>query len=230
MAGDERRPPGGRRGGAADPEGLYQAAFARALTAVAAHAASVPEPGDDAALRRVESLLELVAELRRREVASELRLHSYTVFRRLVEGAVILAPVEPGEAAARAHLARAVASHLSPQRYGAGLVWDCRAVAAAALARARAAAGQRLRARAALRAARRWLDNGSGDPYDRAEVELAAAAVATAEGRLPDALRDLERAARRFRQVGDPSREDSVRREVGVLKARLGEAGARGHA
>jgi ATP/maltotriose-dependent transcriptional regulator MalT len=132
-----------------------------------------------------------------------------------------LAADAPGQAATRARLAMAVASRLAPARYGAGLVADCRALSAAALARARALEGHSRHARAAIRAARRWLQEGSGDPYDDAEVDLAEAAVAQSEGRGEEALRRLERAVRQFRRVRDPEREGAARRTLAEVRVSL---------
>jgi hypothetical protein len=181
-----------------------------------------------AATLAVGRLLALPAARRGEALRADPRLHTLATWGRLLGEALAVDQPALGEAppVELALLSLSAATLLSGERYGRGLVYDCRALSAAALAWGRQAAGAGAAAARALEVATACLTFGSGDPYAAAAVELFAAAEARAGGRPREAAARLGRGARLLREVEDPHAEGLLRLAQGRVLRELGQEAA----
>lgn len=191
----------------------YGASIARALAAARSRYGE-PDPAQELrAKEAVKELLRLPPSARLERLRSDPRLLSLPAWRQLIDRAQALLPWQPSPAEALARGALTIACRLDPAVYGEGLPADCRVLSALTAARACLAAGRASAAKRALSAAEIFFDRASGDPYVRAEVDLARAAVAQAKGSLRVARTCLGRAAALFAVLGEPGREAAARAE-----------------
>jgi len=192
---------------------------AQAHAAVRAGAALAyrPPPGTAEEAAAAHALLELVTlppGKRPAAIRREARLQSLGLWQLLARRSLAMPPAQAEETA---RLALLVALRLPAQAYPELLRRACCVEAAAALARARTRAGAPARAHTALRLAERWLAEGVAEPYTQAEVRLAQAALADAEGDPARAIRHLDEAAGIFSEVEDRHREGATRIQQGTL-------------
>lgn len=131
-----------------------------------------------------------------------------------------LAEDHPVEALEMADLALAVAKALSPAKHGEEWTADLRTGAWIAIADARNRLGDADSAWDALHCAEEALEEGTGDPLDKAELEQLRARLLEAEGKDEEADRATRRAANLLRKIGDRHIEDHGHREVHGRAAR----------
>ena len=110
---------------------------------------------------------------------------------------------EPKKALEAAELALAVAKGLSPTEHGEERTADFRAAAWAAIADARSRLGNLDGAWDAIDCAEEALEEGTGDPLEKAELEQLKARLFKIDGRDEEAERASRRAANMFRRIGD---------------------------
>jgi hypothetical protein len=130
------------------------------------------------------------------------RLRTWGLYRLLLDGSRGLAPHDARAAAARAELALAVAEGLDPAEHG-DRIGDFKAAAFAALAEAKRRLSDHRGAWALLEDARASLGAGTGDPLERAEVELVAARLLHDAGRDEESALAFRRARNLLRTIGD---------------------------
>ena len=184
------------------------------------------EQGQPAAHEAVEALLAEPEPRRRRRARTARALHRFGTWLRLLGRAERFAAGQPAEAEEAARLALIVAERLDPSRYGEYLVNTCVAGAAAVLARMRVRAGRPGAAKALLSRAAACVAAGPADPSALAEVLMAEADVAQAEGRLRDSVAQLGRAARLYGHMDFPHWEGVARVREGLLWHELGDTTA----
>ncbi len=114
-----------------------------------------------------------------------------------------LAEHEPKKALEAAELALAVAKGLSPEEHGEERTADFRAAAWTAIADARSRLGNLDGAWDAVDCAEEALEEGTGDPLEKAELEQLKARLFKAEGRDQEAERANRRATNMYRRIGD---------------------------
>lgn len=110
---------------------------------------------------------------------------------------------EPKKALEAAELALAVAKALSPAEHGEERTADFRAAAWTAVADARWRLGNLDGAWDAVDCAEEALEEGTGDPLEKAELEQIKARLFQAAGRDEEAGRAHRRAVNMFRRIGD---------------------------
>lgn len=131
-----------------------------------------------------------------------------------------LLDTHPSEALEMADLALAVAKALVPAEHGEERIADLRAAAWTAIADARSRLGDSDSAWDAFHCAEEALEDGSGDPLDKADLEQLRARLFKAEGKDEEAARAERRAANLLRRVGDRKPEEPGHREVHGRAAR----------
>lgn len=114
-----------------------------------------------------------------------------------------LAEHEPKKALEAAELALAVAKALSPAEHGEERTADFRAAAWTAVADARSRLGNLDGAWDAVDCAEEALEEGTGDPLEKAELEQLKARLFKLAGRDAEAERASRRATNMFRRIGD---------------------------
>jgi tetratricopeptide (TPR) repeat protein len=117
----------------------------------------------------------------------------------------------PVEAVDLAYAALAVTDLLDPRAYGEERIQDYRASAWAVLANAKRLAGDFPGAREALRTAAAKVDEGTGDPYEEANVLSMTASLLTDLGEFEKAVDILDRAVVLVRIVRDRPLEGRLR-------------------
>jgi ElaB/YqjD/DUF883 family membrane-anchored ribosome-binding protein len=153
-------------------------------------------------------------------VRNDRRFQTWGFHQFLLKRSRHLAEDHPREALEMADLALAVARALSPAEHGEERTADLRAAAWMALAEARNHLGDSDGAWDALHCAEEALEDGSGDPLDKAELEQLRARLLKAEGKDEEAVRAERRAANLLRRVGDRLTEEPGHREVHGRAAR----------
>jgi hypothetical protein len=136
-------------------------------------------------------------------VRNDRRLQTWGLYQILLEKSRSLAEEAPGAAAEVAELALAVAGSLDPEEHNEERTADFRAGALAALADAKRRLSERGAAWQAFTAAHDSLKAGTGDPLDRAELEILRARLLRDFGRQEEARDALRRANHLFRRIGD---------------------------
>jgi hypothetical protein len=190
-------------GGAYDA--AYDAAFAGGLERSAAGVAGVAAIRADQ-LEAVELWVALqeVPRARRLElVVSDPRYHTWALAARLLEGAGELQWRDTGEEIGWCRLAFAIAGRLPADRYPAALGGDLRARALGGLADALRLGGSLAAAGEALEGAWEALDEGSGDPLERAALLRFAANLQLTLGDGAAAADLLRPAVAIYRLYGD---------------------------
>lgn len=136
-------------------------------------------------------------------VRNDRRFQTWGFHQFLLKRSRHLAEAHPSEALEMADLALAVAKALSPAEYGEERTADLRAAAWTAIADARNRLGDSDSAWDALHCAEEALEEGTGDPLDKAELEQLRARLLKAEGKDEEAGRAERRAANLLRRIGD---------------------------
>lgn len=121
-------------------------------------------------------------------------LHTWGMFDLLLTEAKRLGPEQPLESLDLAYAALAVTDLLSPETYAPERIHDLQARAWAYLGNAKRLAGDFPGAQEALRAAAESLEQGSGDPYEAANVLSMTASLLTDLGEFEQAERLLAKA------------------------------------
>lgn len=148
--------------------------------------------------------------------------HAFYLAARLIDHSTRDACQDSHRALEHAELATQVTARLCTEHYGASLVAEVSARAWASLGNACRLAGRLERAEVAFRQARKFLEEGSGEPLEEALVyEQEAALHATRErwGLTGDLL---GAAAVRFHEVRDSHLRGRVQIKLGVLEVLLG--------
>jgi hypothetical protein len=140
-------------------------------------------------------------------IRNDRRLHNWGLFQILLERSRGLAAHDGTAAAAMAELALAVARCLDPEIHGEERPADFEAAALIALADAKRRLGERQDAWEACEAARESLEEGTGDPLERAELEILKARLLRDFSGGQEAERSLRRAGRLLRRIGDKRKE-----------------------
>ncbi|HEV2855277.1 MAG TPA: hypothetical protein VHC97_20955 [Thermoanaerobaculia bacterium] len=153
-------------------------------------------------------------------VRNDRRFQTWGFHQFLLKRSRHLADTHPREALEMADLALAVAKALSPAEHGEERIADLRAAAWTAIADARNRLGDSDSAWDALHCAEEALEEGSGDPLDKAELEQLRARFLKALGQDEEAERAARRAAYLLRRVGDRRPEEPGHPEVHGRAAR----------
>lgn len=153
-------------------------------------------------------------------VRNDRRFQTWGFHQFLLKRSRHLADAHPREALEMADLALAVANALSPAEHGEERTADLRAAAWTAIADARTRLGDSDGAWEALHCAEEALEEGSGDPLDKAELEQLRAHLLKAQGQDEEADRATRRAANLLRRVGDRRPEEPGHRELHGRAAR----------
>jgi tetratricopeptide (TPR) repeat protein len=148
------------------------------------------------------------AARRRSAVKQDRRFHTLGVFEATLRAARMSCKDDPCEGAARAELALVLAE-LADADIGPidELRFDWRSSALVALACARQAGGDFQRAQGALDLAEGYLDNGTGDSVERGMFWVRKAELMAELGQFEKSVELLNRAASRFRRVGETNRQ-----------------------
>lgn len=136
-------------------------------------------------------------------IRNDRRLHNWGLYEILLESSHGLAVHDAHAAADMAELALALARCLDPKEHGEERTADFQAGALAALAEAKRRLADRQGAWEVYEAARECLENGTGDPLERAELEVLRARLLRDFGPAEEADRSLRRAAQILRSIGD---------------------------
>jgi tetratricopeptide (TPR) repeat protein len=143
-------------------------------------------------------------------IRNDRRLHTWGLYQILLERSRGLASQNPRGAVQMAELALAVARCLDPEIHGEERTADFQAAALAALADAKRRLADREGAWGAYEAARECLEEGTGDPLERAELEILRARLLRDFGPEEEAERSLRRAGRLLRRIGDKRPEQDL--------------------
>src|SRR6185295_2719695 len=136
-------------------------------------------------------------------IRNDRRLHNWGLFQILLERSRSLAAHDARAAVPMAELALAVARCLDPETHGEERTADFETVALAALADAKRRLGERRGAWEAFEAARESLEEGTGDPLERAELEILKARLLRDFGGEQETEQSLRRAGKLLRSIGD---------------------------
>jgi hypothetical protein len=136
-------------------------------------------------------------------IHNDRRLQSWGLYRFLLDRSRSLAAHDARVAAELAELALAVARNLDPDEHGEERIADFLAGAFAALAEAKRRLSDQAGAWELFNAARENLGEGTGDPLERAEMEMLRARLLRDSGREQEADEALRRAGNLFRRIGD---------------------------
>lgn len=140
---------------------------------------------------------------RRTAIRNNPDLQSWGTFELLLTEAKRITLERPIDAVDLAYAALAVADLLDPQAYDKERIQDLRASAWAALGNAKRLAGDFSGAGEALRRAAELVEEGTGDPYEEANVLSMTASLVTDQGDFERAADLLEQAAILARTVRD---------------------------
>lgn len=140
-------------------------------------------------------------------IHNDRRLQNWGLYQILLDRSRGLAVHDGRTAVQMAELALAVASHLDPETHDEERIADFEAAALAALADARRRLADREGAWEAFEAARDCLEEGTGDPLERAELEILRARLLRDFGGEEEAERSLRRAGKLLRSIGDKRAE-----------------------
>ncbi|HEY7215594.1 MAG TPA: hypothetical protein VIC28_13270 [Thermoanaerobaculia bacterium] len=146
-------------------------------------------------------------------IRNDRRLHNWGLFQVLLERSHNLAVHDARAAVQTAELALAVACCLDPETHGEERIADFEAAALAALADAKRRLHDRQGAWEAFEAARESLDEGTGDPLERAELEILKARLLRDFGGEEEPARSLRRAGKLLRSIGDKRAEGDLLEE-----------------
>jgi hypothetical protein len=194
-----------RRGAPADPE-AYEAVFQRLSESLGGHRQRLARERQ-LGPRQWEALEKHPQARRLVRIRNDRRFQTWGFHQFLIQRSCTLAAADPRAAADAAELALAVARCLDPADYGEERVSDFRAEALAALAEAKRQQNDLAGAWVAFEAARDCLWEGTGDPLEKAELELLHERLLRDAGRQEDAELALQRARNLFRRIGDPRLE-----------------------
>jgi hypothetical protein len=155
-------------------------------------------------------------------IRNDRRLHNWGLFQTLLERSRGLASQNARAAVQMAELALAVARCLDPEVQGEERTADFQAGALAALADARRRLSDREGAWGAYEAARECLEEGTGDPLERAEMEILRARLLRDFGPEEGVDRSLRRAGKLLRRIGDKRPEKDLLDDTahGVVRRR----------
>jgi tetratricopeptide (TPR) repeat protein len=203
------RPPAGRPQSARTPQDReqpdladYDAVFARSLERSAEGAAVIR--ADELAASACWTTLEGTPPGQRlRLVRADPRFHRWALAARLLEAAGEFQWIETDGALLACRLALAIAERLAPAGYPAGLTGDLRARALGTLADMLRLDGRLADARKTMQRAWDALDQGTGDPLERAALLRLAANLELALGDGGAAVALLRPAAATYRVYGD---------------------------
>jgi tetratricopeptide (TPR) repeat protein len=160
----------------------------------------------DLAPRLAEELSGLPSAEQRRRICEDMRFHSAALGDLLLERSVALAPEEPVCAVETAQLALAIADRLDANDPGLVLANDLRARAWACIGNAHRILSDFRVAEAALARAESLLENGSGDPLERARVLDFKASLFCARRRFDQALAAIDQVISVYRRIHDSHR------------------------
>jgi hypothetical protein len=146
-------------------------------------------------------------------IRNDRRLHNWGLYQVLLEKSHGLAARNGRAAVQMAELALAVAQALDPAAHGEERIADLEAAALAALADAKRRLADREGAWGAFAVARESLEEGTGDPLERAELEILKARLLRDFGPQEEAERSLRRAGRLLRRIGDKRVEKDLLEE-----------------
>lgn len=131
------------------------------------------------------------------------RFDSWSFCELLLDAGVEVIFNDPHRALEYARMGVAIAERLGADRYGERLIEDLRARAWGRTANALRATSDLTSAEQALATAARHLKKGTGEPLEEAEHLYYSASLLRAQRRLNEALRNIHRARRIYRMVGD---------------------------
>jgi tetratricopeptide (TPR) repeat protein len=155
---------------------------------------------------------------RRTAIRNNPDLQTWGTFELLLAQAKRITLERPVDAVDLAYAALAVADLLDPQAYGEDRIQDLRAGAWAALGNAKRLAGDFPGAGEALRMAAEMVEEGTGDPYEEANVLSMTASLLTDLGDFKKAVDTLDDAAALVRSVRDRSLEGRFRiQQSGII-------------
>ncbi|HEV8581413.1 MAG TPA: hypothetical protein VGX68_20290 [Thermoanaerobaculia bacterium] len=140
-------------------------------------------------------------------IRNDRRLQTWGLYRVLLDRSRGLVLRQARAAADLAELALAVARCLDPEKHGEETTADFQAGALMALAEAKRHLSDSVGAWESFDAARRCLESGTGDPLERAELEVLRARLLHGFGREEDASQALRRARNLLRKIGDTRAE-----------------------
>ena len=155
-------------------------------------------------------------------IRNDRRLHTWGLYQVLLEKSRGLAAQHARAAIQMAELALAVARCLDPEVHGEERTADFQAGALAALADAWRRLADRKGAWEAFEAAREQLEEGTGDPLERAEMEILRARLLSDFGPEESVERSLRRAGKLLRRIGDKRPEKDLLDDTahGVVRRR----------
>jgi len=136
-------------------------------------------------------------------ISSDPSLHTWGLYDRLLDAAREIAPAHPEKGIEIAILARAVADELEAQRYGATRIVDFQAAALAVLGNCKRIAEDFEGARADLEQALAMLQEGTGDPLEKANVLSLQGSWKVDLGFFEEGERLFRRVIRIYEKVGD---------------------------
>ncbi len=128
-----------------------------------------------------------------------------------------LAEIDPRKAQELAELALGVAKSLASNDHGEERTADLRAAAWIAIGDARGHLRDANGAWDALDCAQEALEEGTGDPLDKADLETLRARLLKAAGRDEEAARATQRAGNLLRKIGDRREEEPGHRRATLL-------------
>ncbi|HKH46450.1 MAG TPA: tetratricopeptide repeat protein [Thermoanaerobaculia bacterium] len=203
----------------------YNEAFARLERTVAERVQRIEKERREASPLYTE-LLQQEAVQGLSQVHSTRRYASLALCELLLQTARDLGIEDPAGARRAAELAVRVAEQLDLEPYGSPVVQDLRAIAWAYFAdTVRVQADLRL-ARSAMETSELLLEQGSGDPLVRAELQAFQASLYTYSGRFDEALPLLNRIASTYRRMGDRHLLGRTLVKKGTVLGNAGEADA----
>lgn len=135
------------------------------------------------------------------------RMHTWSLYGRLLEKSREMSFRDPIEAANLAHLALAVVDKLDPMRYGQERIADFRAGALAALGNAQRLASEFAAAKGSFQDAWEILSQGTGDPMERANLISLRSSLHKDLGEFEEAVRLTDQEISIFRRLNAPHLE-----------------------
>jgi tetratricopeptide (TPR) repeat protein len=199
----------------------YDEAFDRALLGAAEQLAGLRRE-DRSAEDLLAELLREPAAGRQRKIREDERFHSLKLGQLLRTHSSERWFSDPAAARDLAELAVGVAEQLSPQRYGAMLIADARALSWAYLGNACRITSDPWRAERALHQAWSHHRRGSGDVDTESELLLFTSSLRIVQDRFDEAVRIADQAIAFYRSLRDVHREGSALLKKGIA---LGDAG-----
>lgn len=202
--------------GAAGWEQAYEEVFSRAM-------AFASEMEQRVALEKLRGwaqwacLEPLDPQSRFAVVRSDKAYQTFGLYNRLLEASSWISRREPAEAVDIVRLAIVVAEHLEPGEMSTGRIADLQASAWAALGNAKRIADDFEGARQAFNEAWRLLEEGTGDPDERAHLVSLEASYMKAIGEFEMAESYLEEAHEAYRSAGDAHRQGRILFQMGDI-------------